>query len=201
MIDNINESYLNPFVVIIDLKFLNDTLKYESDISILIDQLEKEDISEIILNNWSEISFKQLYEIYLLIRKKAIKLSFIIQNNSKPEILEKIICNIWRIYINDKDNINDSVIDYFNKKNIRIWILVDLRTSYTVINPTMRFHYEYLLFNNKYSKVVFRIGNSTQLESKLVEFIESNPDYKDKVIICPKLEEEKFIVDIGEISI
>lgn len=114
-----------PFIVFFDLGKFRANLGYEEEIRAIVCD---ESIRQVILKNWELYSKEEIHSIYSLLRESFLKVSVLVNDQSKVELLEYVICNIYRVYVKDAVLNGSEVINYFCNCCLDVWLILDYET-------------------------------------------------------------------------
>lgn len=173
-----NKTTIPPFIVFFNLKNILKKTNYEDTI---IPILKKDIIRQVILTNWEDFSKDDIYSIYSIFQKALIKVSFLVKNNSNVDLLEFIVCNIYRIYVKDTIISNDKIINFFKCCHIDIWIIINYEKYKEISEKT------------PYKKILVDITNKEKISE---DYIRND---MNKVIFFPIINEKKIILPFGYI--
>lgn len=192
-----------PFIKIIDLHDVKNRYKseYENKLHNVISELERQGTSQIILRNWSKVSEEDFLRAYHFIKDVCIKCSLMLEAGSLKS-LDKLICNIYKVY--QESSIEEEIImkQYFIKRGIRIWRLIDLRYEDNIDFENIFKANEMLFKDDIYEKVIIRISSRANINDifqcqKFISYYE-----REKLILFPYVKEtNRYILDMEEFSV
>lgn len=193
-----------PFIKIVDLyklkvKYMNEHNKVYT----VIEELEKEGTSQIILKNWSIVSEEEMWQVYRIIKGFCIKCSLLLEYGN-PTSLDKFVCNIYKVYQDSFFEKEYSMKQYFYRRGVAIWRLVDLRSvDNSCLKDIINVNKE-IFRDNTYEKIIIRISTNTNREDilRILKCVGINGFNQQRFIIFPAMVEVgKYILDIAELSI
>lgn len=154
------ERFIETFISVIDLNFIkekDEISKIKKHISII---LKKRGLSQVVVKNWDKIDGELLMNICLYINSFYVSVSLFLNNLCKYEKIEKVVCLINNVYVEDENNINDNMIEYLKKTDIPIFFVVDLRNENSIVDINKLKYYAKMLKNKIYNKYIFLIKDN-----------------------------------------
>lgn len=168
-----------PFIVFFDLGKFREDLGYEEAIRALV---RDESIRQVILENWELYSKEEIHSIYSMLRESFIKVSVLVNNQSNVELLEHIICNVYRVYVKDAVLDGSEIINYFANCCIDVWLILNYETYQRTKGIS-----DY----RAYKKVCIDVTNAENIEEGQCV---AEPE---KCIFFPKKRENKVTLPFG----